>query len=140
MSKARAAAQKAIQLDDTMAEAHTPLAFIRMHYDWDFPAAEKEFQRTIDLNLSYATAHQWHAINLLVTGHAPAAIAELEHARELDPMSLIISRDLAEFYLYAGRYDDAVAEARRVLEIDPHFDITRDFLAMSNGPLRAPRL
>jgi len=131
MSRARAAAQKAVQLDDTLAEAQTSLAFIRMHYDWDFAAAEKGFQRAIDLNPSYATAHQWHALNLLATGHAPEAIAEVERARELVPMSLIISGDLAEFYLYAGRYDDAVAEARRVLEIDPGFDITRHFLAMA---------
>jgi DNA-binding winged helix-turn-helix (wHTH) protein/TolB-like protein/tetratricopeptide (TPR) repeat protein len=137
MSRARAAAEQAIQLDDTLAEAHTPMAFIHMHYDWDFAAAEKEFQRAIDLNPSYPTAHQWHALNLIAMGHAPEAIAELEWARELDPMSLIISTDLAEFYLYAGRYDDAVAEARRVLEVDPHFDIVRHFLSMALAAKRA---
>jgi len=131
MSQARAAAGKAIQLDDTLAEAHTSMAFIRMHYDWEFAIAEKEFQHALDLNPSYATAHQWHAVNLLATGHTPEAIAELERARELDPMSLIISGDLAEFDLYAGRYEDALAEGRRVLEMDPSFDITRHFLALA---------
>jgi DNA-binding winged helix-turn-helix (wHTH) protein/TolB-like protein len=121
MSRARAAALKAIELDNSLAEAHTPLAFILMHYDWNVKDAETEFQRAISLNPSYATARQWHAINLLVAGHPDAAIEELNKAMALDPTSLIIGTDLAEIYLNANRPVEAEAAARRVLELDPAF-------------------
>jgi TolB-like protein/Flp pilus assembly protein TadD len=131
MAKARAAALKAIELDDGLAEAHTALAFILMHYDWKLADAETEFKRALSLNPSYATAHQWHAINLLVTGHGNAAIEELKAARALDPASLIITADLAETYLYAGQPKEAESEARRVLDLDPGFPLGRRWLAWS---------
>jgi DNA-binding winged helix-turn-helix (wHTH) protein/TolB-like protein len=129
MSKARAAALKAIEFDNGLAEAHTSLAFILMHYDWKLAAAEAEFQRAISLNPSYATAHQWHAINLQATGHADAAIEELKKAMALDPASLIIGTDLAETYLNANRPVDAEAAARRVLKLDPAFGVAQFRLA-----------
>jgi TolB-like protein len=129
MAKARAAALKAIDLDGDLAEAHTALAFILMHYDWKWADAEQEFQRALSLNPSYATAHQWHAVNLLVTGHPNDAIQELKSALALDPASPIIMADLAEMYIYAGRLDESVAESRRVLELDPSFSLARVWLA-----------
>jgi len=131
MAKARAAALKAIELDDALAEAHTALAFILMHYDWKLADAETEFQRALSLNPSYATAHQWHAINLLVTGHVQPAIEELKAARALDPASLIITADLAETYLFVGKPEDAEREARRVLTLDPAFPLGGRWLAWS---------
>jgi len=129
MAKARAAALKAVELDGDLAEAHTSLAFIQMHYDWKWADAEKEFQRALALNPSYATAYQWHALNLLVTGHLDDAVQELKKAQALDPLSLSIGADLAEMYNYAGRHREAEAEARRVLELDPTFTLARYWLA-----------
>lgn len=131
MARARAAALKAIELDSGLAEAHTPLAFILMHYDWNLAEAEKEFQRALSLNPSYATAHQWHAVNLLAMGRIQAAIEELKAAGALDPASLIITADLAETYIYAGRPADAEHAARRVLDLDPGFTLGRRWLALS---------
>jgi TolB-like protein/DNA-binding winged helix-turn-helix (wHTH) protein/Flp pilus assembly protein TadD len=121
MNNARSIARKALELDPAMAEAHTSLAFVLMHYDWDFPAAEKEYLRAIDLNPNYATAHQWYAINLAATGRMDAALAELRHAQELDPLSLIISADIGELLGWARRYDDAAAQLQSTLKMDPNF-------------------
>jgi DNA-binding winged helix-turn-helix (wHTH) protein/TolB-like protein/tetratricopeptide (TPR) repeat protein len=129
MAKARAAAVKAIELDCDLAEAHTALAFILMHYDWKSIDAEQEFKRALSLNPSYPTAHQWHALNLLVTGHSSDAIQELKNAQALDPASPIIMADLAEMYIYTGRLDEAVSQSRRVLELDPSFSLARCWLA-----------
>jgi len=120
---------KSLELDGDLAEAHTSLAFILMHYDWKCSQAEKEFERALALNPSYATAYQWHALNLLVTGHPDDAVKELKKAQALDPLSLIIGADLAEMYNYVGRSREAEAEARRVLELDPTFLQARCWLA-----------
>jgi DNA-binding winged helix-turn-helix (wHTH) protein/TolB-like protein/tetratricopeptide (TPR) repeat protein len=129
IAKGRAAALKSLELDGDLAEAHTSLAFILMHYDWKFAEAEKEFQRALALNPSYATAYQWHAINLSVAGHMDEAVQELKRAQALDPLSLSISADLAESYIYVGRPREAEAEARRVLELDASFTLARYWLA-----------
>jgi DNA-binding winged helix-turn-helix (wHTH) protein/TolB-like protein/Tfp pilus assembly protein PilF len=129
MARGRAAALKAIELDDGLAEAHTSLAFILMHHDWKLADAEKEFQRALAQNPSYATAHQWHSLNLLVTGHPDEAVRELKRAQALDPLSLIIGADLAETYNYMGQPAEAEAEARRVLNLDPAFLQARFWLA-----------
>ena len=121
MNKARTVARKALELDPSSAEAHTSLAFVLMHYDWDFAAAEQEFLRAIELNPSYATAHQWHAINLGATGQIDAALAELQRAQELDPLSLIISVDIGEMLGLARRYEEAAAQLENTLKMDPHF-------------------
>jgi TolB-like protein/DNA-binding winged helix-turn-helix (wHTH) protein/Flp pilus assembly protein TadD len=121
MNNARSIARKALELDPAMAEAHTSLAFVLMHYDWDFAAAEREYLRAIDLDPNYATAHQWYAINLAVTDRMDAAIAELRHAQELDPLSLIISADIGELLGWARRYEDARAQLQSTLQMDPNF-------------------
>jgi TolB-like protein/DNA-binding winged helix-turn-helix (wHTH) protein len=121
MNNARSIARKALELDPTLAEAHTSLAFVLMHYDWDFAAAEKEYLRAIDLNPNYPTAHQWYAVNLAVTGRMDAALAELRHAQELDPLSLIISADIGELLGFARRYGDAATQLQSTLKMDPNF-------------------
>lgn len=129
MEKARAAALKAIALDADLAEAHTALAFILMHYDWKCADAEKEYQRALSLNPSYATAHQWRAVNLLVTGHANEGLQELKSAQALDPSSLIIMVDTVEMDLFTGRLQDAVEQGKRALDIDSSFSLARSYLS-----------
>jgi len=119
MAKARAAALKALEIDGDLAEAHTALAFILMHYDWKLDDAEREYQRALNLNPSYPTAHQWRAVNLLVTGHRDDAVQELKSAQALDPASVIIMADLTELYVFTGQLTEAEAEGRRVLNLDP---------------------
>jgi TolB-like protein/DNA-binding winged helix-turn-helix (wHTH) protein/Tfp pilus assembly protein PilF len=121
MPPARAAALKALQLDDSVAEAHTALALIAERYDYDWNAAEKEFRLSIQLDPGYATAHQWYGEYLSFQGRFDEALTESDRARQLDPLSLIIARDDA-FILYRARqFNRAIAEARSVLERDPSF-------------------
>ena len=94
--KAKAAATKALALDDSLGEAHASLAFALDLYGWDWEAAEKEYKRAIKLNPGYATAHQWYAWHLIVMGRNSEGIAELRKAESLDPLSLIISADVAD--------------------------------------------
>jgi len=121
MEKARAAARKALQLDDGLAEAHTSLALITENYDWNWIAAGKEYRRAIELNPNYATAHQWYAEYLAWLGRFDDALRESERARQLDPLSLIISTDDAIILYYARQYDRAAAQLRGALEMDPNF-------------------
>jgi tetratricopeptide (TPR) repeat protein len=119
MPAARAAALKALQLDDTLAEAHTSLALIAENYDYDWQTAEREFKRAIQLDPGYATAHQWYAEYLSWLGQFEEALAESEKARQLDPLSVIIAADHANILYYAKQYDRALAQARAVLNMDP---------------------
>ncbi|MGI9101748.1 MAG: TPR end-of-group domain-containing protein [Terriglobales bacterium] len=121
MPMAKEAAVKALQLDDQLAEAHASLAHIKLIYDWDWKGAEQEFQRAITLNPGYATAHQWHALELNAAGRTADAVAEINRARELDPLSPAIRTALSEAYYFGRQYDASVAEARKSLEIDPNF-------------------
>ena len=127
--KAKVAAIKALELDDTLGEAHTSLAYSLLNYDWDWRGAEKEYQRAIQLNPNYATAHQWYAECLSMLGRHTEAIAEIKKAHELDPLSLIINQGVGGKYLYARRYDEAMAQFHRTLELYPHFPPTRQRLA-----------
>ena len=129
---AERAARKALELDETLAEAHTSLGFILAAYDRDFPASMREFERAIALNPNYATAHHWFGNStLLVLGQFDRAIAEGKRAVELDPLSLIINADLGADYLEARRYDEAIAQLRRTLELDPAFYYARWNLAQA---------
>ncbi len=105
-AKAKAAAAKALALDDSLAEAHTSLAFALDLYDWNWEAAGKEYMRAIELNPGYATAHLWYAWHLIVLGQFTDGIAELRKAESLDPLSLIIGADLADALCIAHRYDE----------------------------------
>jgi TolB-like protein/tetratricopeptide (TPR) repeat protein len=120
--KAAAAAKKALELDDTLAEAHTTLALAIWYYDFDFSQANKEFQRAIELNPNYATGHQQYGNNTLsALGRFDDAIAEGKRAVELDPLSLVINADLGMNYYYARRYDEAISQLRKTLEMDPGY-------------------
>jgi TolB-like protein/DNA-binding winged helix-turn-helix (wHTH) protein/Tfp pilus assembly protein PilF len=131
MPKAKAAALKALQLNDSLADAHTSLAFVEMQYEWDWPSSEKEFKRALELNPNYATAHQWYAVWLMSQGKQVAALEEERRAQEADPLSTIIKTDTAQLLVYAGRYDEAVQQAQRALEIDSGFLLGHDYLALA---------
>jgi TolB-like protein/DNA-binding winged helix-turn-helix (wHTH) protein/Tfp pilus assembly protein PilF len=119
--KARAAALRAMQLDDSLAEAHTSLALIAENYDYDWQTAEKEYRRAIQLDPQYATAHQWYAECLGFQGRFSEALEESELARQLDPLSLIIASDHAVILYYARQYDRAIGQFRAVLAMEPNF-------------------
>jgi TolB-like protein/Flp pilus assembly protein TadD len=121
--QARAAATRALALDDTLGAAHTSLAFALDLYAWDWAAAEKEYQRAIELSPGYATAHHWYAWHLLVMGRNSEGIFEMRRAESLDPLSLIISADLAEALCIAHLYDESVRQSKRTLDMDPNFAV-----------------
>ncbi len=121
--EARAAAMKALALDDGLAEAHTSLAFAFDLYAWDWTGAEKEYKQAIELNPGYATAHQWYAWHLLVTGRNSEGIFELKRAESLDPLSLIISANVAGALSVAHLYDESVKQSEKTLGMDPNFAV-----------------
>jgi TolB-like protein/DNA-binding winged helix-turn-helix (wHTH) protein/Tfp pilus assembly protein PilF len=121
--QARAAATRALALDDTLGAAHTSLAFALDLYAWDWAAAEKEYKRAIELSPGYATAHHWYAWHLLVMGRDSEGIFEMRRAESLDPLSLIISADLAEALCIAHLYDESVRQSKRTLDLDPNFAV-----------------
>jgi TolB-like protein/DNA-binding winged helix-turn-helix (wHTH) protein/Tfp pilus assembly protein PilF len=123
LPKAKAAAVKALELDSTLSEAHTSLGYCLRAFDWDFGSAEKEFRRAIEINPSYATAHHWNAMNLGLLGRHNEALVEIRKAENLDPLSLIINSDLAEFLLLTHSYDESVGQSRKIIEMDPDFAI-----------------
>ena len=120
-SESKSAATKALALDGNLSEAHTSLAFALDLYGWDWDAAEKEFKRAIELNPSYATAHQWYAWHLLERGHNDEGLFELRRAEKLDPLSLIISVDIADALCIALLYDESIQQSNKALEMDPGF-------------------
>src|ERR1700745_351860 len=120
--KAKAAAIKALELDNTLSDAHTSLASLGM-FDWDWRSAGEEFRRAIELNPGYATAHQWDAWHLDLLGRKSEAIAEMRKAESLDPLSLIISADMADVLFVVGLYDESIRQSRKTLEMDPNFAI-----------------
>ena len=129
--KAKEAALQALEIDDTLAEAHTSLAFVMAKYEWDWTGAEARYVRAIDLNPGYATAHQWYAELLSGMGRHEQAIEEIERARRLDPLSLIIN-SVEGYILYnARRYDQAIAQCRKVLDRDPRFLPAVEFLRLA---------
>jgi TolB-like protein/Tfp pilus assembly protein PilF len=120
--KAKVAVRKALDLDDSLAEAHTSLAVLLCSYDFNFPQADREFQRAIELNPNYATAHHWYgAILLGALARFDQATGEVKRALELDPLSLVINADLGRIYYFARRYDQAIYQLRKTLEMDPNF-------------------
>jgi TolB-like protein/DNA-binding winged helix-turn-helix (wHTH) protein/Flp pilus assembly protein TadD len=119
--RAKAAAVKAQDLDDQLAEAHTSLAYATLLYDWDWDRAEKEFRRAIALNPNYSSAHQFYSILLMTSGRQAEALDEIRRAQELDPLSLIVN-DVAGWIYYEGRqYDAAIQQYTRTLEMEPDY-------------------
>jgi TolB-like protein/DNA-binding winged helix-turn-helix (wHTH) protein/Tfp pilus assembly protein PilF len=129
LPKAKAAAMKALALDDSLSEAHNSLAFCLEGFDWDFASAEKEFQRAIELNPGYATAHHWYSWHLSLIGRNTEAITEMRKAENLDPLSLIINADLAELLLIAHLPDESVIQSRKTIEMDANFALAHNQLA-----------
>ena len=129
--KAKAAAIKALALDSTLGEAHNSLAFILDGFDWDLDSGGKEFQRAIELNPGYATAHHWYAWHLSLLGRYDEAIAEMRKAENLDPLSLIINADLAELLVLAHLYDESIRQSRKTIEMDPNFALAHNQLAQA---------
>ena len=134
----RAAALKAVELDDSLPEAHTALAGAYQN-EWDWGGAELQYKRTIQLNPNYATARHWYSIYLSVVGRHQEAIAEAKHALELDPLSLIIQANLGGRYLHSGRPHEAIQECQKALEMDPSFVVAHNCVGLAYLQLgRAP--
>ena len=119
--KAEAAARKALELDPALAEAHTSLATVRFNYDWDWPGAAGEFQRSIQLNPSYATAYQRYSLYLMAMGRTSDSLTQMNHARDLDPLSISMNFSLGWRQYMARRYDQAIEQLHNTLDLDPNF-------------------
>ena len=132
MPKAKAAALRAIELDDSLAETRVALGIYYSNFAWNLPAAEKEFRRAIELNPNYAPAHQQFGIECLsAMGRFDEAIAEGKRAEELDPASLIIGADLGNSFFRARRYDEAIEQFNRVLALDQNFSVSYWYLGLA---------
>ena len=129
--KARDAALKALALDDQLAEAWAALGNILIDYDHDFAGAEREYQRALDLNPNYATAHHWYAELLARLGKTEQANAEFRRALDIDPLSLIINRSYGESLLFARKYEEGLAQLNKTRELDPNFLPVYDSLAFA---------
>jgi TolB-like protein/Tfp pilus assembly protein PilF len=122
MPKARAAAIKALALDDSLAEAHAALGLIESTYDWNWQGSEREFRQAIALNSGYVSAFQWYGLTCLAsTGRMVEALAAIKHAQELDPLSLATSTNLASVLLRLGRYDLAIQIYKETVELEPKY-------------------
>lgn len=121
--KAKAAAVKALEIDEKLAEARITLAMVKANYDWDWAGAEREFKLAIELNPNYATGHQRYSLHLPVMGRLDQAVSEAEKAQELDPLSLIINENVGDILFLARRYDEAEQQLRKTLELDPNFAV-----------------
>ena len=121
MPKAKAAALRALQIDDSLAEAHTSLARVLQAYEWNWKEAEKEFKRAIELNPRYAVAHQWYGGYFASIGHREEAVEERRIALELDPLSTPMNFDLGQAFYFRREYDKALEQFNKTLELDPGF-------------------
>jgi serine/threonine protein kinase/TolB-like protein/Tfp pilus assembly protein PilF len=119
--KAEEAAEKALALDGSLAEAHVSLAYIRLAYDWKRREAAQQFREALELNPGYATGHEWYALYLVATDQMDKAIVEIQKAQELDPLSIIMNTAGAQVFFYAGQYDRALEQCQRALDLDPNF-------------------
>ena len=128
MPKAKEAALKSLSLDDKLAEAHASLGQIAAYYDYDFPTAEREYRRALELNPNYATAHQWLAEHLAAMKRNDEALASIRRALELDPLSVIINRIYADVLVDGRRYAEAITQYQRTIELDPNFPTAHFFL------------
>lgn len=127
--KAKAKVTKALEIDDTIGEAHAALALATHLYDWDWSGAEREFQRAIELDPNYGPAHQWYSVHLSSLGRFDEALAEAKRAQELEPLSLIIDSHVGWVLYLARRYDQAIEHLRKTLELDPYFVAAHIYLA-----------
>jgi serine/threonine protein kinase/tetratricopeptide (TPR) repeat protein len=131
--KAREAALKALEIDSSLGEAHNSLATVIYGFDWNWREAEKEYQRAIELNPNYATAHQWYGEFLTYMGRFDEGLKELRRALELDPLSLMINAAGGLFFFFAGEYDKGIEECQKTLELDPDFPPAHLYLSWNYG-------
>ncbi|HZS50542.1 MAG TPA: protein kinase [Bryobacterales bacterium] len=128
MPRAKTAAMKALELDDRLAEAHASLGWAKLSHDWVWQDAEKEFNRSIELNPNYATAHQWYGEYLTIMGRFDEALKEMNRSVELDPFSLVANTAAGSALYYAGRYDQAIEQLRKCIAMDQNFGPAHLFL------------
>jgi TolB-like protein/Tfp pilus assembly protein PilF len=126
--KAKAAAMQALEIDGTLPEAHTSLALVKEHFEWDWSGADSEFRRAIELNPNSAPAHQWYGDYLANMGRSEDGLRETRRAQELDPLSLMINTTLGWQLYLARRSDQAIEQLRKVLDIDAKFTPARRML------------
>jgi eukaryotic-like serine/threonine-protein kinase len=131
MPKAKAAALRALELDNNLSEAHTSLAIVKTFYEWDWSGAEREYQQAIELNQNYAPAHEWYGWHLALVGQPDKSILELERAQEIDPLSAEVSWSLGVSLFMARRYDKAITQLLKTLELDPNMPLAHFHLAAS---------
>jgi DNA-binding winged helix-turn-helix (wHTH) protein/tetratricopeptide (TPR) repeat protein len=133
--KARAAVMKALEIDDTLAEAHAAMGQIKLTHDYDLQGAEKEIKRAIELNSNYATAQHWHAIVLRMAGRFDEALEAAAKAHALDPLSQIIGVMYALNYFHAGRVEEAIEQCHKALELNESFYVGYAILGLIHGKL-----
>src|SRR6266542_4323073 len=133
MPQAKAAAQRALEIDDSLAEAHTALGFYLSNYEWDRDGSEREYRRAIELKPNYATAHHWLGADLVYVKRFDDSLVELRCGEELDPLSPIIGTNLGDTLVFARRYDEAIAQYRRILVSNPNFAYTHRALGWAYG-------
>lgn len=129
-------AMTAMNLDPTLGQPHATIGFVRLFWEWDVAGAGDSLKRAVELAPDYATAHQWYAINLVISRHGSAALAEMKRALELEPDSSAIGADLCQMYYFLQKYDEAIAQCERVLGRDPDFFNAHVYLYevyMANG-------
>jgi len=126
--KAKEAAEKALEMDETLAEVHLSLAWVKTFYDWDWKTAEISFKRATELNPGYETAHHWYAVYLGAVGRHDESIAEAKRALKLDPVSAIIGASLGGMYMWARQYDRSIEEYKKAIELDPSSYIPHFYL------------
>ena len=129
--KAREAAIKALEIDDTLGEAHASLAFVNTFFDWNWSAGEDEFRRALELNPKYATGHEWYGLYLSSMGRFDEGITETERARDLDPLSPMINAVAGIAYYFARRYEDSIETHQKTLDLDPTFLLSNTYICMA---------
>jgi TolB-like protein/Tfp pilus assembly protein PilF len=133
ISKAKTAARRALEIDDSLAEAHTSLAYAKHLFDWDWEGAEADFKRALRLNPNYANARHWYAHLLMAIGRLDEALVESLRALELDPISAVMNNHLGWHYMYARDYDAAIAQLHHTLLLDPEFLLANWYLGITFG-------
>jgi TolB-like protein/Tfp pilus assembly protein PilF len=129
MPRAKAAARRALELDDSLAEGHSPMGIVAMLYDWDWPEAERRFRLALELKPDYVPALLWYSFLLSVLGRHEESLAAVRHAAEVEPLAMIVHQSVSRSLHYAGRNEEAVSHCRRLLEMDPSFVTGYDTIA-----------
>jgi DNA-binding winged helix-turn-helix (wHTH) protein/tetratricopeptide (TPR) repeat protein len=128
---AKTAAIKALELDDSLAEAHASLGMVYFYYEWNWPNAEREFQRAIALTPNYIVAHNWYALNLAAMGRLGEALVEVRRAEEIDPLSLGVNIEVGRIFYWSRKYDRAIEAYRKVIDLNPHYARAHTRLGMA---------